>query len=87
MLPDGADRAWFKQEVARGYDVHLSGEVYDIPLHHQPVFSGCEGLRLPVAEDLAARHICLPVHSDMRDDEVDQVLTAVTAVFGALTGG
>lgn len=86
LLPDGADRAWFKQEVARGYDVHLPGEVYDIPLHHQPVFSAHAGLRLPVAEDLAAQHVCLPVHSDMRDDEVDQVLTAVTAVYGALTG-
>jgi dTDP-4-amino-4,6-dideoxygalactose transaminase len=50
------------------------------------VFSAHAGLRLPVAEDLAARHVCLPVHSDMRDDEVDQVLTAVTAVYGALTG-
>jgi len=86
LLPDGADRARFKQEVAQGYDVHLSGEVYDLPLHHQPVFSASAGLRLPVAEDLADRHVCLPVHSDMTDDEVDQVLTAVTAVYGALTG-
>ena len=36
--------------------------------------------------DIAGRHICLPVHSDMRDDEIDQVLTAVSAVYGALTG-
>jgi perosamine synthetase len=86
LLPDGADRARFKQEIREGYDVRLSGEVYDIPLHHQPVFSASAGLRLPVAEDLAARHVCLPVHSDMTDDEVDQVLTAVTAVYGALTG-
>ena len=41
---------------------------------------------LPATEDIARRHICLPVHSDMRDDEVDQVLTAVSAVYGALTG-
>jgi perosamine synthetase len=86
LLPDGTDRARFKQELTQGYDVHLSGEVYDLPLHHQPVFSAHAGLRLPVAENLAARHVCLPVHSDMRDDEVDQVLTAVTAVYGALTG-
>jgi perosamine synthetase len=86
LLPDGTDRARFKQELTQGYDVHLSGEVYDLPLHHQPVFSAYAGLRLPVAENLAARHVCLPVHSDMRDDEVDQVLTAVTAVYGALTG-
>jgi dTDP-4-amino-4,6-dideoxygalactose transaminase len=50
------------------------------------VFAESAGLQLPVAEDIAARHVCLPVHSDMRDDEVDQVLTAVTSVYGALTG-
>lgn len=86
LLPAGADRARFKQEMAQRYDVRLAGEVYDLPLHKQPVFAGSAGLRLPVAEDVAARHVCLPVHSDMRDDEVDQVLTAVTAVYGALTG-
>ena len=32
------------------------------------------------------RHVCLPVHSDMRDDEIDEVLTAVTAVYGELNG-
>ncbi|HWG61147.1 MAG TPA: DegT/DnrJ/EryC1/StrS aminotransferase family protein [Streptosporangiaceae bacterium] len=85
LLPEGADRDSFKRQVAEQHDVRLSGEVYDVPLHKQPVFADHEGLRLPVSEDLAARHVCLPVHSDMTDDEVDQVLTAVTAVYGALT--
>jgi perosamine synthetase len=86
LLPPGADRAQFKREIAQRYDVRLAGEVYDVPLHQQPVFAESAGLQLPVAEDIAARHVCLPVHSDMRDDEVDQVLTAVTTVYGALTG-
>ena len=86
LLPPGADRQLLKREVAARYDVHLAGEVYDLPLHQQPVFAGHTRARLPATEDIAARHICLPVHSDMRDDEIDQVLTAVTAVYGALTG-
>lgn len=80
VLPEGADRARFKRELAERHDVRLAGEVYDLPLHLQPVladFAGCAGL--PVAESLCARHVCLPVHSDMTDDEVDQVLAAVTA--------
>ena len=44
------------------------------------------GPALPVAEELAARHVCLPVHSDMADSEVDEVLTAVAAVHSAVTG-
>ena len=38
------------------------------------------GQSLPAAEDVCARHVCLPVHSDMRDDEIDQVLEAVAKV-------
>jgi len=86
VLPPGADRARFKQELADSHDVRLAGEVYDLPLHHQPVLAEFAGPALPVAEQMCARHVCLPVHSDMHDDEIDQVLTAVTAVYGAHAG-
>jgi dTDP-4-amino-4,6-dideoxygalactose transaminase len=86
LLPEGADRAHFKSEVADRFAVRLSGEVYDLPLHKQPVLQKYANGALPVAEDVCARHVCLPVHSDMRDDEVDQVLTAVTAVAGEMFG-
>ncbi len=86
LLPAGADRAAFKQELAARHEVRLAGEVYDMPLHHQPVLAEYAGGALPVAEDMCRRHVCLPVHSDMRDDEVDQVLTAVAAVYEALPG-
>jgi perosamine synthetase len=86
LLPPDLDRARFKSEVAQRHGVHLSGEVYDLPLHHQPVLAEYAGPPLPVAEDLAARHVCLPVHSDMTDREVDQVLTGVIAVHHAMTG-
>ena len=84
VLPSGVDRAMFKQKLAEDHAVRLSGEVYDLPLHRQPVFAEFAGPPLPVAEDLCARHICLPIHSDMTTDEVDQVVDGVTAVYTAL---
>jgi len=85
VLPDGMDRTAFKQEMA-SHDVRLAGEVYDIPLHQQPVLAEfATGEPLPVAEDMCARHVCLPVHSDMTDDEVDQVLAAAAAAYGTLS--
>jgi len=95
ILPDGADRARFRRQMAEEHDVRLAGEVYDMPLHLQPVFtefapnaSGRPGSRsgppLPVSEDLCARHICLPIHSDMTANEVDQVCGAVRAAHHAL---
>jgi len=86
LLPPGLDRARFKSELAQRFQVYLSGEVYDLPLHRQPVLAEYAGPPLPVAEELAARHICLPVHSDMTDSEVDEVLAAVAAVHGAFAG-
>ncbi len=84
VLPPGTDRAEFKRRVAEDHQVRLAGEVYDLPLHQQPVFAEFARGPLPVAEDLCARHVCLPVHSDMTAGEVDQVLTAVTAAVGAV---
>lgn len=86
LLPPGSDRAAFKKEMAQAYQVRLSGEVYDVPLHQQPILAEYAGPPLPVAEDIAARHICLPVHSDMTDGEVDQVVTAVAAVQAGIPG-
>ena len=47
FLPDGIDRTAFKQYVRAEYDIGLSGEVYDTPLHHQPVFSQLDDRALP----------------------------------------
>lgn len=86
VLPRGADRAWFKQRLAARFEVRLPGEVYDLPLHRQPVLAAYAGPPLPVADDMCARHVCLPVHSDMTDGEVDEVLAAIAAVGAELTG-
>ncbi|MGW6918582.1 DegT/DnrJ/EryC1/StrS family aminotransferase [Kitasatospora sp. NPDC054939] len=86
LLPPGVDRARFKRAVAEEYGVRLSGEVYDLPLHLQPVFGPHRGAPLPVAEDVCARQICLPVHSDMTEDETDLVIEAVTAVHRRAAG-
>jgi perosamine synthetase len=86
VLAPGLDRARFKQELAARFGVALAGEVYDMPLHHQPVLAAYAGPALPVAEDLCARHVCLPVHSDMTDKEVSEVLAAVAEVSQDLAG-
>ncbi len=80
VLPVGVDRQRFKNELKqRG--VSVSGGVYDIPLHLQPVFMG-RGLAgsLPLAESYCARHVCLPIFYGMTDAQIEQVIATVTAV-------
>ena len=83
LLDPGIDRAEMKRRM-RDLGVGMSGEVYASPLHHQPVFAGVAHGPLPVSEDVCARHVCLPVHSDMTEGEADHVVDAVAQVLGAL---
>ena len=81
LLDPGIDRADVKKRLSAHHGVSLSGEVYATPLHHEPVFRQLATGPLPIAEDVCARQICLPVHSDMSEGEVQRVVDALTFVL------
>jgi perosamine synthetase len=59
---------------------------YDPPLHLQPVFQTTMGTHpglLPRSEDLLSRHICLPVHARMRDEDAEFVAERLLAHVNA----
>jgi perosamine synthetase len=85
LLDPGIDRAELKRELSERMGVSLSGEVYSSPLHRQPIFADLDGDSFPVADDVCARHICLPVHSDMTDDEADYVVESLASVLAGWT--
>jgi perosamine synthetase len=82
VLRERTDRSALKAVLRERHAVSLSGEVYEEPLHMQPVFRKYASQPLPVAEDLCARHICLPVYSGMSRAEVRQVVDALKQVLG-----
>jgi len=77
MPPAGVDRAALKKTLREQYDVGLSGEVYEAPCHLQPVFGPQPQGALPVAEELCARHICLPVSAVMTDADAEYVVESL----------
>lgn len=81
MLPEGVDRASLKTTLREKYDVGLSGEVYETPLHVQPVFAACRDRDLPAAEALCAGHVCLPISAVMTPE---QALYTVESFAAAL---
>jgi dTDP-4-amino-4,6-dideoxygalactose transaminase len=83
LLAPGIDRDALKKRLAEEHGVGMSGEVYARPLHREPVFADVPHGPLPVAEDVCARQVCLPLHSDMTDEEADVVLDALTTVVRA----
>lgn len=73
LLPGGLDRERLRAALKeRG--VRLSGGVYDTPLHRQPVFEALTDGQFPVADDVCARHVCLPLYYGMREEEARYVV-------------
>lgn len=82
VLKEKQDRKALKALLREKFAVSLAGEVYEEPLHKQPVFKKyCSG-PLPISEDLCARHICLPVYSGMLEQDAQEVLHALKQVIG-----
>jgi perosamine synthetase len=84
LLDDGIDRADIKKELKEKYGVGLSGEVYELPCHLQPIFKDLYGFKdgeFPVAEDLCKRQICLPVFATMTDEQARYVIDSLQEVL------
>ncbi len=84
-LPDGVDRAALKRLLREEYEIGLSGEVYETPLHEQPVFAPYRDRSLPGAESICARHICLPISAVMTEDQARFVIDALTDAIRRLS--
>jgi dTDP-4-amino-4,6-dideoxygalactose transaminase len=82
ILKELRDRKELKTALRERYGVSLTGEVYEAPLHKQPVFEKYAAGPLPIAEDLCARHICLPLYPGMTAEEARHVLLALKDVVG-----
>lgn len=80
LLEPGIDRAALKARMKSDFAVSLSGEVYERPLHQQPVFQNTPKVAtgtFPTAEDVCSRHICLPVFASMTNSQAEHVVDAL----------
>ena len=66
------------------YGVGLSGEVYELPCHLQPIFKDKYGFKegeFPVAEALCRQQICLPVFAGIKEEEAKYVVDSLRRVI------
>ena len=87
MLDEGIEieRAELKRELKEKYEVGLSGEVYELPCHLQPIFKDLYGFTegvFPVAEDVCKRQVCLPVFATMTEEQAKYVINSLKEVIG-----
>ena len=84
LLEDSIDRAIIKKELKEKYNVNLSGEVYELPCHLQPIFKDLYGFKegeFPVAEDICKRQISLPVFATMTEEQARYVIDSFKEVL------
>lgn len=84
ILDTGIDRASLKKELKEKHGVSLSGEVYELPCHLQPIFRklyNFSGGEFPIAEDLCQRQICLPIFATMTEEEARYVIDSLGKVI------
>lgn len=84
LLPKGIDRDDFKAQL-RERGVSLAGNVYDLPLHLQPVFEhlNLKGT-LPISEEICDRQFCPPIFFGMTDEQVNHVITNVNDLIATM---
>jgi len=83
LLSGGIDRDGFKEELKKG-GVRCGGEVYWPPLHLQPIYQKLLGTgkgSLPMAENVCRRMVCLPMYTQMTQDEAEYVMERVYNVI------
>ena len=79
LLQEGIDRVALKTTLRERHGIGLTGEVYELPCHAQPVFAPLVRGEFPGADRACASHICLPMSPRMTTDEADYVVTALRA--------
>jgi perosamine synthetase len=84
-LDPGIDRLAVKRTLKERFQISLSGEVYETPCHHQPVFKNWAAGAFPVAEDVCSRHICLPIYPGLTEGEIAYVVSALQETLSGKT--
>jgi dTDP-4-amino-4,6-dideoxygalactose transaminase len=88
LLKGISERTEIKKRMKEKHNVSLSGEVYELPCHKQPVFANLPSARkgYPRADDLCARHICLPIYPRMIEEETMHVIESMKEVMRCISG-
>ncbi len=81
VLPEGwhyQDKVNMKKLIADKHSVEIPGDVYEMPVPHQPVWNGkYKHLKFPVAKEWGERHFALPLYNTLTEDEQKYVVEAV----------
>jgi dTDP-4-amino-4,6-dideoxygalactose transaminase len=68
------------EQMKELFGISLSGFVYEIPLHKQPIFENLK-ISLPKAEKLCSSHICLPIYPTLTSEEAEYIIDSLLSLI------
>jgi dTDP-4-amino-4,6-dideoxygalactose transaminase len=68
------------EQMKELFGISLSGFVYEIPLHKQPIFENLK-ISLPTAEKLCNSHICLPIYPALTTEEAEYIIDSLLSLI------
>ena len=80
-------RSDYKQELCSYLSEHGvgNGTFYPVPLHQQKAFheKNCANpnAHLPVAEEISAQSVCLPIFPEMTEEQIQYVIDTVNKFY------
>lgn len=85
LLPCNMDKTALKTNI-KNKGISLPGEVYEIPLHEQPIsdLMNCEEYPLPITQYVCKSHICLPIYEGLTWKEIDYIIETVIIEYKVL---
>lgn len=73
ILKTKIDREWLR-EYCKKKNITLTGEVYKIPVHKQPLYKSMfRDVKLPVTDRVAKHHICPPLYPELTEKEIHYI--------------
>jgi dTDP-4-amino-4,6-dideoxygalactose transaminase len=72
ILKTDIDREWLRS-YCKNQGITLTGEVYNTPIHNQPLYSRYKNDKLPITDQVCLGHICPPLYPELTEKEVDYI--------------
>ena len=68
-------------EALQERGINVSGYIYELPLHKQPVFNSYNEVSLPKTEYLCAQHICLPIYPTLGKGDAEYIAKSLIEIL------
>ena len=82
LILENMDREYVHKAMEKK-GIQLSGYVYELPLHKQPVFPEHNNSILPITENVCSKHICLPIYPSLEIEDTKHIVETLLKIFSS----